>query len=61
MANQTSLQIKSMSNDKTNTTTIQYVNPEATNAQLVQLAQKIIALTTDTYSGVYKITKEVIG
>ena len=43
---------------KKNTTTVTNINPEATNAQIKQLAQKLIAFTTDTYVGVMKVTKE---
>ena len=43
---------------KKNTTTVTNINPEATNAQIKQLAQKLIAFTTDTYVSVTKITKE---
>lgn len=45
---------------KKNTTTVTNINPEATNAQIKQLAQKLIAFTTDTYIGVTKVTKEEV-
>ena len=45
---------------KKNTTTISYINPQATNAKLKEFAQMLIALTTDTYEGVTKITKESV-
>lgn len=48
------------SNGKKNTTNIVYVNPQATNEKLRQFAQMLIALTTDTYEGVTKITKESV-
>ena len=46
--------------EKKNTTTVTNINPEATNAQIKQLAQKLIAFTTDTYVGVTKVTKEEV-
>ena len=42
------------------TTNIVYVNPQATNEKLRQFAQMLVALTTDTYVGVTKITKESV-
>jgi hypothetical protein len=45
---------------KKNTTTISYINPQATNVKLKEFAQMLIALTTDTYEGVTKITKESV-
>ena len=45
---------------KKNTTTISYINPQASNAKLKEFAQMLIALTTDTYEGVTKITKESV-
>ena len=45
---------------KKNTTNISYVNPQATNEKLGQFAQMLIALTTDTYVGTTKITKESV-
>ena len=45
---------------KKNTTTVTNINLEATNAQIKQLAQKLIAFTTDTYVGVTKVTKEEV-
>ena len=45
---------------KKNTTTISYINPQATNAKLKEFAQMLIALTTDSYEGVTKITKESV-
>ena len=54
-----SIEIESTtSSSKKNTTTISYINPQATNAKLKEFAQMLIALTTDTYEGVTKITKE---
>lgn len=48
------------SNARKNTTNISYVNPQATNEKLRQFAQMLVALTTDTYNGVTKITKESV-
>lgn len=48
------------SSGKKNTTNISYVNPQATNEKLRQFAQMLVALTTDTYVGVTKITKESV-
>ena len=45
---------------KKNTTTISYINPQVANAKLKEFAQMLIALTTDTYEGVTKITKESV-
>lgn len=45
---------------KKNTTTVTNINTEATNAQIKQLAQKLIAFTTDSYVGVTKVTKEEV-
>lgn len=47
-------------NSKKNTTNVSYVNPQATNEKLRQFAQMLVALTTDTYVGVTKITKESV-
>lgn len=56
-----SLLLKSRTtNDKSIQTTVPNVNPEATNAQIVALAQALNALTTNVYSGVIKVTKEEI-
>lgn len=43
---------------KNRSTNVGYVNLEATDEQLVEFAQKIAALLTDTYVGATKITKE---
>lgn len=56
-----SIEIESTTSaSKKNTTTISYINPQATNAKLKEFAQMLIALTTDTYEGVTKITKESV-
>ncbi len=47
-------------NDKKNTINISYINPTATNDKLLQFAQMLVALTTDSYIGVTKITKESV-
>lgn len=57
-----SIQIASKdTNNKTVTEKISYVNPEATNTQLVEFAQALEALTTNNYAGTTKITEEAIG
>ena len=43
-----------------NTTNVSYINPQATNEKLRQFAQMLVALTTDTYGGLTKITKESV-
>lgn len=48
------------SSAKKNATNISYVNPQATNDKLREFAQMLTALTTDTYVGVTKITKESV-
>ncbi len=45
---------------KKQTNTITCINPTATNEQIRTFAQKIIALTTDTFQGVTKVTKESV-
>jgi len=40
---------------------ISYVNPEATDAQLTEFAQKLNGLTGQLYIGTTKITEETIG
>ena len=45
---------------KKNTTNVSYINPTATNDKLRQFAQMLVALTTDTYVGTTKITKESV-
>ena len=54
------LEINTLSNVKKTTTNVSYVNPQATNANLKEFAQMLIALTTDNYVGVTKITKESV-
>ena len=56
----TSLEIKTTNSGKKITTNINYVNPQATNEKLRQFAQMLVALTTDTYEGLTKITKESV-
>ena len=48
------------SSGKKNMTNVSYVNSQATNEKLRQFAQMLVALTTDTYVGVTKITKESV-
>ena len=48
------------SSAKKQTNTVSYINPAATNEQIRTFAQKIIALTTDSYVGVTKVTKESV-
>ena len=48
------------SSAKKQTNTVTYINPEATHEQIRTFAQKIIALTTDSYVGVTKVTKESV-
>lgn len=48
------------SNDKTVTTTVTYVNASASNAELVNFAQMLNALTDNTYGTTTKVTKEVL-
>lgn len=57
----TSIEIKATDpNDTKITTTISYVNEEATNANLISFARKLNALTQNTYESTNKITKEVL-
>lgn len=46
--------------DKKQTTNVSNINLQATNAQLLQFAQILTALTTDTYVKAEKITKESV-
>lgn len=56
-----SLEISTTTNQgRKNTTNISYINPQATNEKLRQFAQMLVALTTDTYGGLTKITKESV-
>ena len=56
-----SIEIETTTNSgKKNTTNVSYINPQATNDKLRQFAQMLVALTTDTYNGVTKITKESV-
>jgi len=59
--NRTTLKIRSSTAaDTTNTTTIQYLNPEMTNEDIITFANMIIGLSTDTRKTIIKETKEVI-
>lgn len=56
-----SIQITSTDpNDKKVTDKIAYVNPTATNEQLVDFAEKLLALSNNTYLATTKITEEAI-
>lgn len=44
--------------DKKVTDKIAYVNPDATDAQLVEFAQMLVAMTDNTYHATTKITEE---
>lgn len=62
MAAKVSIQIASVdANNKKITDKIPYVNPEATNEQLINFAIMLEQLTDNTYTGTTKITEEVIG
>lgn len=62
MATKVTLQISSVDvNGKKITDKISYVNPEATNEQLVQFAIMLKQLSNDSYTGTTKITEESIG
>lgn len=61
MANQTNLIITAKSRANKNvTTSITYINPNATNEKLKELAEKLNALTTNSITVITKITKEVV-
>ena len=61
-ANRTNLIIKAAdSNSKSVTTTITYVNGSASNAKLLEFAQALNALTTNTLGIVTKETREVLA
>lgn len=45
---------------KDKNTNVNYINPQATNENLLQFAQMLVALTIETYNGVTKITKESV-
>lgn len=62
MATKVTIQIAAVDpNNKKVTDKIPYVNPEATNEQLVNFAIMLEQLTDNTYTGTTKITEEVIG
>lgn len=48
------------SNARKQVTNVSYVNPEVENDKLREFAQMLIELTTDSYVGVTKITKESV-
>lgn len=56
-----SIQITSTTpTDKKVTDKISYVNPSATNEQLTEFAQMLLALSDNTYMATTKITEEAI-
>lgn len=62
MATKVTIQIAAVdANNKKITDKISYVNPEATDEQLVQFAIMLEQLTTNSYTGTTKITEESIG
>ena len=46
--------------DKAGKITVSNINPEATNANLKSLGQRLAALTTSTYDSTVKITKVAV-
>lgn len=61
MATKVTLQIDGTdANGKKTSEKISYVNPEATDNQLKQFAQQLMALTTTTRTGLKKTTEEDI-
>lgn len=55
---ETSISMRTTAQDGTkNTTTLSYVNPNASDANLKLYAQKLASLTSDTYTGSTKIEK----
>ena len=54
----TSITLKTMSTDnKKNTTTLTNVNPTASNATLLEYAQRMASLSSDTYAAAEKVEK----
>lgn len=47
-------------NGKKQTTNVSYINSETPNAKLREFAEKLIALTGDTYISTTKITKDEV-
>lgn len=61
MANQTSISITSRDqNNNKMTTSVAYVNPDATDGQLLNLADKLTAFTTNTVQEVNKVSRKVL-
>lgn len=61
MANQTSITYSGTQQGGAKvTTTIAYVNPDATDNQLIELAEKVNGLTTNTVDDVTKISKRIL-
>lgn len=61
MDNRTTLKIKSISpNEESFTTTVQYLNPNMTNENIITFANMIMAISTNTRKTIIKETREVI-
>lgn len=61
MTTKVNLVIQSLDqNNKKVSDTIMYVNPEATDSQLLSLAQQINALSNNSYVQTSKVTTEVL-
>lgn len=61
MATETLLTLKTKDpEDRSVTTSIRYINPEAQDAVLKEYAQTLNALTQNTYVSLTKVTKEEI-
>lgn len=61
MANQTSITYSGTQQGGAKvTTTIAYVNPDATDNQLIELAEKVNDLTTNTVEDVTRISKRIL-
>lgn len=57
-----SIQITSLSqNDKKVTDKIAYVNPQATNEQLIEFAELLLNMSDNQYVATTKITEEVLS
>ena len=61
MAKTVTLSINTTDNlSRKQTTNVSNINPQATNDNLLQFAQILVALMTDTYKSATKITKESV-
>lgn len=57
-----SIQITSLSQDEKKVTDkIAYVNPSATNEQLIEFAQMLLNMSDNSYVATTKITEEVLS